>query len=47
VCRFKTFVSRSERSPAADKGDEQRSEQNDEVRVKRKTVVNITKREIP
>jgi len=34
VCRFETFVSRSERIPAAEEGDERRSEQNNAVRAK-------------
>jgi hypothetical protein len=33
VCRSETSVSRSERSPAADEGDDQLSEQNNEVPV--------------
>ena len=33
VCRYETFVSHSERSPAADEGEGQYSEQNNEVCV--------------
>jgi len=44
VCRFETSVSRAERSPAAEEGDEQRSEQNNEARVKLKTVEDIAKK---